>query len=111
MKAESALIRGTVLADGSLHLSSPVNLPPGPVEVLVRPVEVAKPGEGVLEVLARIDAAREAWTGYVPQSAEEIDASLREVRDEWEVRYARVEALENESCPTPEFPLPTDPKP
>jgi hypothetical protein len=45
MSNESIVLRGTVLADGSLQLAEPVKLPPGPVEVVVRPLASANEGK------------------------------------------------------------------
>ena len=92
MTAGQITLRGTVLPDGTLQLTGPVSLPPGPVEIVVRSIAPAKQGEGVLAVLARI-RAEQAASGYVPRSAEEIDAYLRELREEWEARDASIEAI------------------
>ncbi len=92
---QSILLRGTVLPDGSLQIADTVKLPPGPVEVVVRPVEAAKSGEDVLAVLARIRAEQQA-SGYKPRTAEEIDADIREMRDEWGERDKAIEALQEE---------------
>src|SRR5262245_3204879 len=78
--SEPVVIFGTVLPDGSVQLARPVPLPPGPVEVEVRPIP-ATPGDGMLDALARIDAARASWPDYAPRRAEEIAASIREMRD------------------------------
>jgi hypothetical protein len=96
MTGESVVIRGTVLADGSLQLTDKVNLPPGPVEVVVRRAGTRQKGEGIVEVLARIRADQQA-RGHVPRSAEEVEASLRELRDEWDERDASIEALHEQS--------------
>jgi hypothetical protein len=80
MSAEQVAVQGTVLPDGSLQLNHKVGLLPGPVEVIVRSVPAEKKGEGVMQFLARI-RAEQAASGYVPRSAEQIDADLREIRE------------------------------
>ena len=96
MRDESIVIQGAVLPDGSLQLPGPIHLPAGPVEIVVRPVGPAEKREGLLEVLARIDAARESWPDYVPRTAEQIDASVRQMRDEGEERQLAIERLQEE---------------
>ncbi len=95
MANQSVIVQGLVLPDGSLQAAVPVPLPPGPVEIIVRPVQPAEGGEDVLAVLARIRAEQKA-SNFVPRSAEEIDAEVRELRDEWEERQLAVEALQEE---------------
>lgn len=95
MSEESVVIQGTVLPDGTLRLSDPLRLPPGPVEVVVRSV-TPKRGETLTAVMAKIDAERTSWPDYVPRTAEEIDASIREMRDEWEERQVAIEQLQEE---------------
>lgn len=38
-------IAGTIQPDGSLQLDEPANLPPGPVQVTLRSIQTALPGE------------------------------------------------------------------
>jgi hypothetical protein len=75
--SDAVTIRGTVLPDGSLRLDGPLSLPPGEVEVTVRPVVPAKSKESLLEFIDRISAEQEA-SGYVPRSAEEVQKQLHE---------------------------------
>jgi hypothetical protein len=105
MTGESIVIRGTVREDGTLQVTDKVSLPPGPVEVVVRRVEGPPQGEGLLEVLARI-RADQAARGHVPRSAEEVDASIRQMRDEWEERDDEIEAIHEESRRARETPPP-----
>jgi hypothetical protein len=82
MSKDMIQLRGTLKADGTLELPGKVALPPGPVEVTVRPVE-APQGEDLLRLLARIRAEQQA-SGHVARSREEIDEEVRQMRDEWE---------------------------
>ena len=96
MAAEGIVVHGLVLPDGTLQIQGPVSLPPGPVEVAVRPGAPSPPA-GVMDVLARIDAARDSWPDYVPRTAEEIDASIQEMREEWAEQSRQIEDLQ-EDC-------------
>jgi len=95
METQSVTVQGIVLPNGSLQIVGPVQLPPGPVEITIRPAEQVEGGEDVLAVLARIRVEQNA-SGFVPRSAEEIDASVREMRDEWEERQVAIEMLQEE---------------
>lgn len=72
-------VGGILDADGTLRLDERPDLPAGPVRVTLK-VAPAKPpaGLGWWEVLQWI-RAEQAARGYVPRSAEEIDADLAEV--------------------------------
>jgi hypothetical protein len=83
-------IEGTIREDGTLELDRKVNLPPGRVKVTVKPVPQHPPGEDVWTVLERIWAEQDA-RGYVPRTREEIDAQVKELRDEVEERFLAIE--------------------
>ena len=55
-------------------------------------------GDLVAAILAGIAtlalAARASWADYVPRSAEEVDASIREMRDEWAEQSRQIEELQ-----------------
>jgi hypothetical protein len=74
---QEAIISGTVLPDGSLKLSKPVPLPPGPVEVSVR--APGGSGNSILQVLQDIwEKSRRA--GLKARSGDEIDAEIESIR-------------------------------
>lgn len=100
---EEVVIRGTIQADGSLQLASPVRLKAGPVEVVVRSIAEGSKSESLTQWLARIHAEQQA-SGHVPRSAEEVEAYLREMRDEWDERDARIEAIQQAYPQTRESP-------
>ena len=95
MSTDIVVVQGTVNAAGMLELPTPVGLPPGTVEVIVRAVAVAQ-GEDILALLGRIRAEQQA-SGHRPRSREEIDAAVRQMRDEWEEHQLSVEGLQ-EGC-------------
>jgi hypothetical protein len=94
MAADTVVIQGIVKAGGMLELASPVTLPPGPVEVTVRAVAPTR-GEDLLTLLARIRTEQEG-SGYIPRTREEIDADMRNMRDEWEEHQMAIEKFQEE---------------
>jgi hypothetical protein len=74
---KEAVLPGTVLSDGTLQLNQPVPLPPGDVEVLIR--ARPSPGLSVLETLQQIWLESKR-AGFVPRTAEEIDADIESMR-------------------------------
>src|SRR5262245_22492401 len=86
--SDAITVRGTIMHDGSLRLEAPLTLPPGEVEVLIRPA--AKEPLGV--VIERIRARQKA-RGYVPRSAEEVQEQLRQTDEEWEERDREIDAI------------------
>ena len=87
--------QGALREDGTLVLDEKPNLPPGRVKVIL---EAAKPDKSaandVIAVLDRIHAAQRE-RGYVPPSAEEIEAYIREMRDDDE-RCRMIEQIQEE---------------
>jgi hypothetical protein len=78
MSSTSTVVQGAVTADGTLELSEKVNLPAGPVQVII--IQQSDP---FLLRMEKIRADLKA-SGYVPRSAEEIEAERRALRDESE---------------------------
>ena len=72
MASNTIVVQGTLNADGRLELAAPIELPPGPVEITVRPIPPVQ-GEDLVTLLTRIRAERQA-SGYRPRTKEEIDA-------------------------------------
>jgi hypothetical protein len=86
--SDAITVRGVVLADGSLRLDGPLPLPPGEVEVMIRPA-VKEPLGVVMERIRTRQQAR----GYVPRSAEEIQEQLRQSAEEWDEHDREIEAI------------------
>jgi hypothetical protein len=99
MTTEGVVLRSTLRPDGTLELAEPVGLPPGPVEVTVKPAPAAAPARAPAgdwwQVLQQIRADREA-RGFVWRTGEEIDADLNAMRDEWEEHQHALERLQEE---------------
>ena len=89
--ATEVVLRGAVDEDGYLVLDGKPGLPPGRVEVIVRPVEDAPlESSGLLDVLEPIWAELDAG-GAKRRTIEEAVADVRALRDEWEVRQEKLE--------------------
>jgi hypothetical protein len=86
MSRTEVVLSGAVTADGQLILDGKPGLPPGRVEVVLRPVGTAPGSEGgLVGALQRIWAAQEA-RGFVGEPWEGLVAELDARRDEWDRR-------------------------
>ena len=88
-------LQGTVRADGALELDDRVALPEGRVLVTVRPVVQPASNDPFWQRMEQIWAAQRA-RGHVPRTKEQIDAELRELRDDAEVEMRATERLHDE---------------
>jgi hypothetical protein len=79
--------------DGTLVLDEKPNLPPGRVQVLLRPMIDYKQTD-IWQFFQRIQAERAAL-GIAPPSPEEIDAYLATLRDD-DARCRRIEQIQQE---------------
>ncbi len=80
MSGQPVVIHGNLRSDGSLELAAKPNLPPGPVEVTLRPLPVDQSGGGDWwEYLQKARAELEA-AGHPFRTKEEIDADLADLR-------------------------------
>jgi hypothetical protein len=76
------VLQGIVKPDGTLEVPAKVTLPPGPVEVLLKPVSASGPqGSDWWTVLQQIRADREA-RGYRFLNDAEVTALVEELRSE-----------------------------
>jgi hypothetical protein len=95
MATTEVVVRGAVTADGRLVLDEQPQLPPGRVEVTVRPVGGAAPGrrttfEALEEIWADLDAQ-----GVRGRTGAEAVADVRALRDEWDAHQERLEELQD----------------
>ena len=82
MNVMRVVVEGTLKPDGSLELLKTLELPPGPVRVTVEAiVESTSNAGGIGETLRLIHSQQEA-RGFTGRTAEEIDAYLKEMRDD-----------------------------
>jgi len=72
------------LTDGrTIVLDQTLATSPGPVRLVVEPIEPVAPRVSLWEFLDDL-RKQQAARGYVPRTREEIDRSLREERDSWD---------------------------
>ena len=96
MSRPEIVLRGAVTADGKLVLDERPDMPPGRVEVTVRPLQDAVGEERpMFETLKRIWAQQEARGFPGGRSAEEAVAEVRALRDEWDGHQQEVEQLQD----------------
>ena len=97
MSQERIEVEGEVQADGTLVLDKRLNLPAGRVRVTVQAIPVSETPN-----LLRFQAMmREIWAGqkargHVPRTKEEIDAEIRQLREEAEEEWQAAERLHDE---------------
>jgi hypothetical protein len=97
MSEESVEVQGMVQADGTLVLDRRLELPPGRVRVTVQPATPAEAPDlaRFQAMMAQIWAGQKA-RGHVPRTKEEIDAEIREMREEAEQELQAAERLHEE---------------
>lgn len=96
MNPHDIVIEGTVQDDGTLVLDGPTRLPAGRVQVIVQPLSSPPQGDPFWDMMQSIWAGQKA-RGFVPRSAEEVEAERRETRERWEERLQAMERLREES--------------
>lgn len=96
MTLNEVVIEGTIQPDGTLVLDEPTKLPAGRVQVLVQSLPGLPPGDPFWDMMQSIWAGQKA-RGFVPQSAERLEAERRETREQWEERLQAIEQLQRES--------------
>jgi hypothetical protein len=94
MTTNAVEIQGTLLENGTLELDQKPNLPPGRVQVTVKPVPDYKQTE-IWQFFERLWAEQRA-KGHVPRAREEIDAELEAARQEDEERMLELERIHEE---------------
>jgi hypothetical protein len=93
--SENAIeVQGTLQADGTLVLDRKPDLPPGRVQVTVKPVPDYKQTE-IWQFFERLWTEQRA-RGHVPRTREEIDTELEASRQEDEERMRELERIHEE---------------
>jgi hypothetical protein len=95
MSQNTVIVQGTVTADGTLELAEKLTVPAGRVQVAIQPLPDVS-SDPFLQRMEKIWAGQRA-RGYVARTREEIDAELRELREDG---LAEIEATErlHEDC-------------
>ncbi len=88
-------MKGMVRADGTLELEGKVDLPPGAVSVTLEPVPYSQETDPFFVMLRGIWAEREK-AGLPTRTREEIDAEIRQFRDEADERIEELGRLQDE---------------
>jgi hypothetical protein len=93
-------LQGTVKADGSLELDDRVAMPQGRVLVTVRPVVQPASDDPFWQQMEHIWAGERA-RGHVRRRKEQIDADIRELRDDAEIEMQATERLYDQCRSSP----------
>jgi hypothetical protein len=96
MSLTQVTVHGTLNADGTLELDEKPNLSPGRVQVTVAPLADLPRDDPFWQRMQAMWAAQES-RGFVPRSAQEVEAERRQVRQEWEERMQRIEQVRAEA--------------
>jgi hypothetical protein len=106
MSTLRAVVKGTLKPDGTLELDEKPNLPPGRVEVVLHLQEQPdQPRSSLLETLAQIHKEQQA-RGFKGLNQEEMDARIRELKDdtEYEEKWRQIWAQTQHPLPPEESP-------
>jgi hypothetical protein len=103
MSQNTVIVQGIVTADGTLELAEKLTVPAGRVQVAIQPLPDVS-SDPFLQRMEKIWAGQRA-RGHVPRTREEIDAELRELREDG---LAEIEATERMDVRTDRFSV--DPK-
>ena len=95
MDTTAVVVEGRVQPDGRLEVSQKVKLPPGPVQVTVRPVAEPVQPDRFWKMMESIWADLRT-SGRPPRTQEEIDAEIDALRSEAAEEMQAVERLQEE---------------
>jgi hypothetical protein len=95
MAANTVVLQGRVKPDGTLEIEGKVPLPAGRVRVTLEPVPYSQETDPFFVMLREIRVMRER-ADLRPRSREEIDAQIREIRDEFDEGVEAVGRLQEE---------------
>lgn len=99
MVRSEAVVRGTIQPDGTLHLDERLDLPPGPVQVIVTPLPCLPENDPFWQRMQAIWAGQR-HRGHVPRSVEEVEYERRKVGEEWEERLDQLEKSQGRAAST-----------
>lgn len=103
MSLSQVEVQGVLQTDGTLLLEERPNLPAGRVKVVIQTLGAAPERIDPWTALETIWADRKA-RGVQPRSAEEIDAEINAMRDEWEDHQQALERIQEEGRRSREAP-------
>src|SRR5437867_4326062 len=97
MSQEPIEIQGMVQPDGTLVLDRRLDLPAGRVRVTVQPVTPANaPNLARFQAMTEQIRSGQRARGHAPRTKEEIDAEIRQMREEAEEELRAAERLHKE---------------
>jgi peptidyl-tRNA hydrolase len=102
MSSQTIIVDGNITPEGMLVVEDKLQLPPGKVRVTVEQVAQTKPNQRSLRELFREIQEEQARGGKTGRTREEIDADVKQMRDEWEERMDEFARLQGGSQPTGE---------
>lgn len=94
MSQTAIVVQGVVKGDGTLELAEKLNVPAGRVQVVIQPLADV-PSDPFLQRMETIWAGQRA-RGHVPRTREEIDAELRDLREDGLAEIEAAERLHDE---------------
>ncbi len=97
MSIEVVEMTGTLRPDGVVVLDGPVAVAPGRVKVTVQAVPFELPKDDPFWQRMQAIWDGQKARGHVPRSAEEVEAELREARDEWDEHQEALERIQLEA--------------
>lgn len=89
-------VQGEIRADGMLVLDHRLDLPAGRVRVTVQPAEATVPDVARFQAMMERMWAGQQARGHTPRSKDEIDAEVRQLREEAEEELQAAERLHEE---------------
>ena len=95
MSQNTVIIQGIMTADGTVELTEKLTVPAGRMQVAIQPLPDVS-SDPLLQRMERIWAGQRA-RGHVPRTREEIDAELRELREDGLAEIETAERL-HEDC-------------
>jgi hypothetical protein len=95
MNSSAVVVEGTVQPDGTLEVTQKVDLPAGPVHVMVQPVTEPVQPDRFWTMMESIWAAQLAG-GRITRTREEIDTEIESLRNESEEEMQAIKRLEEE---------------
>lgn len=101
MVRAEAVVRGTIQPDGTLHLDERLDLPPGPVQVIVTPLPCIPENDPFWQRMRAIWAGQRERS-HAPRSVSEVEDERRKVREEWEERLNQFEKSQGRAASTPD---------
>jgi 50S ribosomal subunit-associated GTPase HflX len=96
MGLSEIVMEGTLKPDGTLELDGKPNLAPGRVQVMLAPLPELPADDPFWQRMRAIWEGQKA-RGFVPRTADEVEAERRQVREEWEERMRCIERTRAEA--------------